>query len=337
MIRRISFALPLLTAALLAMSCSTTRFYTQAVAGQMEILRKSRPSPPIIADPTTDPTLREKLQTIETIRRFASNHLALPGHASYGRYADLGRDHVVWVLYAAPEFSLDPKQWRYPLLGELNYRGYFRQEDTLALADSLREDGFDVHTGGVTAYSTLGWFHDPVLNTFVLASDTDLAELLFHELTHRRLFRRGQTMFNESMANAVAEEGVKRWLAHEGRTAELKHYEARLVRRMQFYEKIEQSRDRLETLYQSQLPAETMRKQKALILTDLREDFLDLRRRWGGRGLESWIRGEINNASLVATLTYHQHIPTFKKLLADSGGDFEKFFRTAKYFELPTP
>lgn len=332
---RMIHALALLLASLAATSCATIDFYTQAVSGQMEIIRKSKPSPPIITNPNTDPTLRQKLRTIENIRQFATDHLALPGHSSYGRYADLGRDHVVWVLHAAEEFSLKPKTWRYPLLGDLDYRGYFKKEDTLALVTQLRGQGYDVHSGGVTAYSTLGWFHDPVLNTFVRDADTDLAELLFHELTHRRLFRRGQTMFNESMANAIAEEGVKRWLAHQGRTTELKNYEARLVRRMQFYQQIDTTRKRLDALYQSSIPDPEKRRRKAAIFADLKSSFLDLRRQWGGRGLESWIHGDLNNAHLVATLTYHEHIPTFKSLLAECDGDFEQFFRKAKHFKLP--
>lgn len=333
--RHLPVLLILLASALISNSCSTVHFYHQAVSGQAEILRKSRPSEPLITSPDTDPKLRQKLTTIQNIRQFASEHLDLPGHSSYGRYADLGRDHVVWVLHAAEEFSLEPKTWRYPLVGELDYRGYFQESDTLELAEKLRADGYDVHTGGVTAYSTLGWFHDPVLNTFVHSHDVDLAELLFHELTHRRLFRNGETMFNESMANAVAEEGVIRWLAHEGRTADLMHYQARLVRRHQFYQQIDRARHRLEALYPSDLPEPEKRRLKAEIFSELQQDFLDLRRRWGGRGLESWVKGDLNNAHLVATLTYHQHVPAFKSLLAACDGDFSRFFKEAKRLKLP--
>lgn len=197
-------------------SCQTLGFYSQAIGGQMEILRKSRPIGPILKDPATDPVLRRQLASVEQIRTFACDHLELPGDESYGRYADLGREHVTWVLFAAPEFSLEPKTWWYPTLGRLDYRGFFREEDTEALAGQLRVEGLDVQVGGVDAYSTLGWFHDPVLNTFVHNTDIDLAELIFHELTHRKLFRGGDTMFNESLANAVAEEGVRRWLKHGG-------------------------------------------------------------------------------------------------------------------------
>lgn len=328
-------SLAILAPALLALvSCQTVHFYHQAAAGQWEIIRKSKPSQPIIADPKTDPKLRKQLMAVERIRAFATNHLTLPGDESYGKYADLGRPHVVWVLYAAPEFSLEPKTWWYPTLGKLDYRGYFREQDSEELATKLRSEGYDVQVGGTDAYSTLGWLHDPVLNTFVNSADVDLAELIFHELTHRRLFRNGDTTFNESLANAVAEESVRRWLRHEGRIADLKKYEARLVRRAQFYDKIDQTRAELKELYASGLPPEEMRRKKAAIFHELRERFRELRRRWGGRGLESWLTEDINNAHLIALVTYQHHVPTFHKLLGDCGGDLNLFFEKAKDLKL---
>jgi predicted aminopeptidase len=322
--------------ALALASCRTVGFYTQAVGGQVEILAKSRDSGKVLADPAVDPALKRQLASIERIRTFAKEHLSLPGDDSYGRYADLGRGQVTWVLYAAPEFSLEPKTWWYPMLGRLDYRGFFDERDAAALAAELRAEGLDVQVGGVDAYSTLGWFHDPVLNTFVHAAEVDLAELIFHELTHRRLFRNGETMFNESLANAVAEEGVKRWLRHEGRLAELRTYEARLVRRAEFYRRIETTRSELEKLYASGLPEGEMRQRKAALFDDLRGRFRELRRKWGGRGLEGWLTREINNADLVSLATYQEQVPAFQALLKECCGDFAEFFRRAKRFE-PTP
>ncbi|WP_193213268.1 aminopeptidase [Luteolibacter marinus] len=327
--------IPALACALLACSCQTLTFYRQAVGGQLEILRKSRPIPPIVEDPATDEGLRRQLTSVQEIRRFASDHLTLPGDESYGKYADLGRDYVTWVLYAAPEFSLEPKSWWYPTLGRLDYRGFFKEEDAEKLATKLRAEGFDVQVGGVDAYSTLGWFHDPVLNTFVSASDIDLAELIFHELTHRRLFRSGDTTFNESLANAVAEEGVRRWLKHEGRRKDLENYEARLVRRAEFHQRIDDTRAALRMLYASGMAEEVMRKRKAELFGDLRDRFRELRRRWGGRGLEGWLTRDINNADLVSLSTYQEQVPVFRQLLKDCDGDLDRFFERAADLRLP--
>jgi predicted aminopeptidase len=308
-------------------ACQTIRFYGQAVGGQLEILGKSRPNDQVIADSATPSSLRGRLVTVERIRRFASEHLSLPGDESYGKYADLGRKHVVWVLYAAPEFSLEPKTWLYPAVGKMDYRGYFHEQDTVALAGQLRHDGYDVFIGGVDAYSTLGWFHDPVLNTFVDYPDADLAETIFHELTHRRVFHRGATAFNESLASVVAEEGVKRWLAHEGRLAELRRYEARLDRRREFYAEIVRSRRSLEALYASAQSDTVKRREKALILNTLREQVGELWRRWGSPGLEAWLAQNLNNGHLVSLKIYADQMPRLQELLAECDGDFERFFR----------
>lgn len=327
--------LSLLPALAFLTSCQTFRFYGQALGGQFEILSKSRPSRQVIADPKTALAVRRQLVAVEGIREFASDFLSLPGDESYGKYADLGRKHVVWVLYAAPEFSLKPKSWHYLAVGAMDYRGYFREQETVALSHQLKAAGYDVFVGGVDAYSTLGWFHDPVLNTFVHYPDIDLAETIFHELTHRKVFHRGDTVFNESLANTVAEEGVKRWLEYQGRLADLKKYRGRLVRRREFYQEIDQARRNLAVLYASGQSTAVMREKKATILVKLRDQFRELRRRWGGHGLESWLHGDINNGHIVSLNLYAEKMPIFEKLLAECGGDLDLFFQKTAKLQLP--
>ena len=319
----------ILAAILILPSCQTLQFYGQAINGEMEILRKSRASDSVIADPDTSPDISRQLEKVERMRRFAMDHLALPADECFGKYADIGRPHVVWVIYATPEFSMGPKTWSYPVVGKMDYRGYFRERDAENLADQLRRDGHDVYVGGVDAFSTLGWFHDPVLNTFINYPDIHLAETIFHELTHLEVFRRGDTVFNESLAEVVAEEGVKRWLQHEGRLDDLNKYEQLLVRRREFYQEIDRSRASLETLYASGKPAAEMRREKAAILGELHDQFRELHERWGGRGLEAWLQENINNGHIVSLRIYSDQMPEFRALLKESGGDFARFFKTA--------
>ena len=327
--------LAILLVLVLLPACQTVRFFGQAIGGEFEILRKSRPNKEVMADPRTKPALRHQLEAVETIRRFASEQLTLPGNESFGKYADLGREHVVWVLYAAPEFSLKPKTWYYPIIGNMDYRGYFCKKDTEAMADQLRGEGYDVFVGGVDAYSTLGWFHDPILNTFVDYPDIDLAETIFHELTHRKLFHPGETTFNESLANTVAEEGVKRWLKYEGRLADLHNYQQCLVRRREFYQEIDRSRKTLEKLYASDRSEEEKRREKDAVLTKLRDQFRELRRRWGGHGLEEWLLENLNNGHIVSLNIYADKMPVFQSLLAECGGDLELFFKKAAKLKFP--
>ncbi len=327
---RASFtAFALLVVGLLS-SCQTLEFYGQGARGQAEILWKSRRIDQVLKDPSVKPEVKKQLIAVQGIRQFASDHLTLPGDKSYGTYADLGRPHVTWVLYAAPEFSLKPKTWWYPTLGHLDYRGYFRESDTLEQASRLKTQGYDVDVGGVDAYSTLGWFHDPVLNCFVQEADIDLAELIFHELTHRRYFRDGDTAFNEGLATAFAEEGVKRWLCHQRRFKDLRRYEELLVKRDEFYRQIELTRLRLEALYTGGRSSMTMRQEKAVVMKQLQDQLRELRQRWGGHGLESWLKGDLNNAHLVSVITYQDHGPKFRMLLKDCGGDPDVFFERAK-------
>ncbi len=315
-------------------SCHTVNFYGQAVGGQLEIMGKSRPIPRILADPSTDAILHRQLTAVQGLRSFATGHLSLPGADSYGTYADLGREYVTWVVYAAPEFSLKPKTWWYPTLGNLDYRGCFRKSDAEVIAARLRQDGYDVEVLGVEAYSTLGWFHDPVLNCFVNNPDIYLAELIFHELTHRKLFRHGDTAFNEALATAYAEDCTRRWLIHQKRPADLRRYEQLLIRRSQFYDEIDLTRIKLETLYASGRPSTEMRREKSAILSELRQHFRDLRKRWGGHGLESWLTEDLNNAHLVSIITYQKHVPAFHRLMEECHGDADEFFRRAATVKL---
>ena len=307
--------------------CGTLHFYSQGAIGQAEILYKSRPNRKVLASPKSSDTLKSQITLAESICDFATQELALPGDTAYRKYADLGRKHVVFVLHASPEFSLEPKTWYYPLVGDLDYRGYFNEKDTIEYAAKLRAQGLDVYHGGTNAYSTLGFFHDPLLNTFIDYKEIDLAELIFHELTHRRIFIKDDTTFNESLANTVAEEGVRRWLISKKRRADLKDYEERLVRRREFYSEIELTRNHLTKLYASNLPEDQMRLRKKEILDELKTRADALQKRWGGKQLAGWLRQDLTNAHLIALTVYNQDIGKFRRLLDESNGDFEVFFK----------
>jgi len=170
------------------------------------MLEAARPIPDVIADPQAAPPLKQRLERAQQMRTFASAQLGLPDNGSYTRYADLKRPYVVWNVFATPELSLQLKQWCYPVVGCAGYRGYFDKAAADATADELRAEGYEVNVSGVPAYSTLGWFADPLLNTFVGGTEGQLAGLLFHELAHQVVFVGGDTTFNESFATTVERE-----------------------------------------------------------------------------------------------------------------------------------
>lgn len=319
-----------LLAVLALASCSTARFYGQALAGQREMTRLARPVEVVLADPASSPALRRKLETTRDQLAFAEQELALPVQGQYERYADLGRKQAVWVVFAAPEFSVEAKTWWYPLIGKLKYRGFFREQLAQAEAERWRARGLDVFVGGVEAYSTLGWLRDPLLNTFLGRDDAWLADLLFHELTHQRIYLPGDTDFNEALATAVGQEGARRWLRARGRLRQLATFERELAVEREFVAEVLATRQRLAVLYKiesGRSPAE-LRRGKLAEFERLKQRLHALDHRHGGSlRLDRWLAQPLNNARLNTVATYHELLPCFEALLRRHDGDFEAFFR----------
>src|SRR5262245_53679046 len=315
--------------------CQTISFYTQAIHGQSQVLHRRQSIASLITRTNTPQNLKIQLSLVLELRTFAEKELGLPANGHYLTYADLRRRYALWNVYAAPEFSLKAKRWWYPVVGSLKYRGYFSESRARRHADKLEKQGYDVHVGGVAAYSTLGWFRDPVLNTFIDYEETDLAELIFHELTHQRLFIAGDTDFNEALATTVAEEGLRRWLERRGDPATLRRYREEVHRREQFVTLVMTARTRLEALYaeprpdQSSLPCcqqERLRKQD--IITQLREEYAAVRKSWDGApDYDGWFAGQLNNAQLNTVDTYYQFVPGFRALLQKENNHLESFFK----------
>jgi predicted aminopeptidase len=342
-----------LAAAALFTGCQTAGFYTQAARGQLEILRQQQPLDKVIADPQSPPPLKEQLQLVQRLRAFAKAELKLPVDGHYTKYVDLHRPYVVWSVQAAPEFSLEPKSWWYPLVGSLEYRGYFSERGARDCAARLAAQGADVCVEGVEAYSTLGWFKDPVLNTFAGHPEPQLAEILFHELAHQRLFAASDTDFNEAFATTVGQEGTRRWLRSQGKTNLCERYDLALRRNDQFVHLVMATRTRLEALYgdtrdtDGKLKAarpsfalpDVLRREKQRVIADLRRAYAELKSQWDGfDGYDEWFARDLNNARLNTIANYYDFVPGFERLLANSGGDWEKFYTAAQRLaRLPKP
>ncbi len=316
--------------------CASLDYYRQAVQGHLEIMSRREPVAEILVDPGRDAGLRGQLRVAQAIRDFASRELALPDNDSYRSYVDLGRAAVTWNVFATEEFSLEPRLWCFPLVGCVAYRGYFSRERAQGFAQTLRVQGLDVYVGGTTAYSTLGWFDDPLLNTMLARGETALAGIVFHELAHQQLYVEDDTAFNEAFAVTVQEAGVRRWLRARRGAQGLAAYEQALGRTRGFLELVQATRDRLAALYASELDAETMREAKAGLIRAMREGYARLKARWGGYGgYDAWFEGPINNAKLVSVAVYRDLVPDFERLLDRCGGDLERFYaRVAELGEL---
>ncbi|MCY1336138.1 putative aminopeptidase [compost metagenome] len=318
-----------LLGALLLNGCSSLDYYGQLARGQLDLLRSRQSVQALLEDPSQDAELRQRLAQAQEARVFASARLGLPDNGSYRVYADIHRPYVVWNLFATEEFSLQPETHCFPIAGCVAYRGYYQLGRARGAAALLSQQGLDTWVGGVEAYSTLGWFDDPILSTMLRRSDDRLAALIFHELAHQRLYVPGDTAFNESFASFVEREGLRQWRASRGLGPQ---DEQAAERRDAFTRLVLDTRERLERLYARGLPAERMRQAKAAEFERLRRDYRDMRdRQWGGfNRFDAWVEGPLNNAKLLPFGLYDQWVPAFARLFHEAGGSWLEFHERAR-------
>jgi predicted aminopeptidase len=318
-------------AALVLLSGCGTTYIAQAARGEWQVLHARRPIATVMSDPRSPASLRDRLAAVQDARDFASRKLGLPDNKSYRAYADLGRRYVVWNVVAAPEFSIEPQQWCFPIAGCVAYRGYFAERKADSFAARLRKQSFDVVVQGVPAYSTLGRFADPVLNTMLIYGDDELAAIVFHELAHQLIYVEGDSEFNEAFAVSVEETGLARWLEFTGRKAELDGHRAEHARDVAFNTLFARRRDELARLYRQKLPLEVMREKKRLQFAQLADDMRDLARREGVHsGYEEWIASGLNNAYLASVATYFDCVAGFERLLVEQNGELPRFYAAVR-------
>ena len=320
-----------LGALFLLSSCTSLEYYAQAVGGQWEVLRRAVPIDQYLREADTPAPLREKLERVLVIREFASRDLGLPDNDSYRRYADLKRPFVIWNVFAAPEFSVTPIQSCFPFAGCVSYRGFYSEEAAQRHAAALAQEGDDVYVGGVTAYSTLGWFSDPVLSTFVNYPEPEVARILFHELAHQEVWLKGDTVFNESFAVMVEEEGLRRWLEREGTPAQRIAYAGSRHRQAEFAALVLKYRAQLAEFYSRPLPIGERREGKRRLFAQMNDEYAALKVSWGGfAGFDRLLARGPNNAFLVSIASYTELVPAFRALLAQEKGDLPAFYQAVR-------
>jgi predicted aminopeptidase len=316
---------------LVVSGCTSLEYYAQAVSGHLEVMWLAVPIEERLHEAGTPVPLREKLERVLAIREFASRELALPDNDSYRRYADLGRPFVVWNVFAAPEFSVTPIQSCFPFAGCVSYRGFYSEEAAQRHAAALAQQGDDVYVGGVSAYSTLGWFADPVLSTFVQYPEPEVARILFHELAHQEVYVKGDTVFNESFAATVEEEGLRRWLEREGTPAQSASYLDSRRKRAEFAALVMKYRVQLDELYGRPLSAEDKREGKRRLFALMDDEYQALKASWGGfTGFDRLLAQGANNAFLASIASYTELVPAFRALLAQKQGNLPAFYQAAR-------
>lgn len=329
---RIALRIGVLTLSLAFSGCALPGYYSQAINGELSLLSSRRPITRILANPATPSTLRQRLRLAENIRKFASAQLGLPDNGSYTSYVQLDQPYVSWDVLATKPFSLQPITWCFLFAGCVPYRGYFHRGAAEAFAERLRRRGDDVYIGGVPAYSTLGWFNDPLLSSMLDWDDMTLANFIFHELAHQELYLEGDADFNESYAVTVADVGVRRWLVTSGRQSELSIYEARQRHWHMIVLLVDTTRGQLKQLYVSGLPEKEMQARKQEIFGNLRKSYALLRPQLDGdTGYDRFFNGTLNNAALLTVVTYTRWVPAFRTLLMENNDDLPAFYQAVKH------
>ena len=328
--------LTLAGASLLALGgCGSVGYLAQSASGHLKLMNAARPVPQVLADPSTTPELRERLELTQRMRDFAIHELKLPDNSSYRSYADLHRGAAVWNVVATPELSLQLQTWCFPIVGCVGYRGYYERAKADDAAAELREQGLEVNVYGVPAYSTLGWLNwlggDPLLSTFIRYPEGELARMIFHELAHQVAYAKGDTPFNESFATAVEQIGGTMWLAQRAEPQAREDYASYDKRRREFRALTMRYRDELDSLYKSAASDEEKRAQKAEIMKRLRADYARLKAEsWGGySGYDGWFE-RANNASFAVMSAYTDEVPDFQRLFEREGRDFTRFYAEVK-------
>ena len=317
-------SIPLL---LLLCGCTDVGYYWHSATGHLDIMDQRVDIDELLADDDLDSKLRARLVLVQEIRQFSIDRLGLPDNGSYGSYVNLQQPYVIQNLFAAPELSTRLHQWCYPVIGCASYRGYYDETRLLAYIEKLQSEGLEVHVGRVSAYSTLGWFDDPVLSSFLDWPDYRLAGLLFHELTHQQVYIDDDTTFNESLASAVQQVGTTIWLQSNNQSAALDEFRRWLAYRDEAIALIVATRTQLGELYSSDLDDDEKRQQKTLRFLEAREAHNKIAARHGiERGFKSWFATGLNNAKIGSVAAYNSRVTAFVNILEARETDFPVFY-----------
>ena len=311
--------------------CQTSSYLGQAALGQARLLAAREPLGRVIADTSRPQQLRDRLALVGELRAFAHTELAMPDVQGFDSYVATGRRSVVWNVVAAPEFSVQPLRWCFPVAGCVSYRGYFSRAAAQRFAHGLATRGNDSWVYGVSAYSTLGWFRDPVLDTWASRSEVAVAALVFHEFAHQMAWSTEDTGFSEAYAQVVEREGVRRWLGARGESAAFEAYLRGQTIDREFADMVQRSRERLATIYAQPLDAAGLRLLKQEEFARLRREYADASRHWPPEErMDQWMGAGLDNARLASVANYEERVPALQALLARAGGDIAVFHAEAR-------
>ena len=316
--------------------CSTVSYYGQSAKGHFSLMLKQKPINQLLKDQNISEQRKNDLALVQEIRAYAYERLKLPKNGSYAKFVELDRKAVTWNLVVNPKYSMTPAQWCFPIVGCISYKGYFSEKKARYEAEKLTMLDYDVYVAESTAYSTLGWFNDPVISTMLDHGVLLTAETIFHELAHQQVYHKSDSDFNEAFATAVGQAGTRLWLK-EKHPESLAVYEEHLQKQQQFIQLILDTSAKLKTLYKIKMQDSETEKRKRKIIEQLRINYTRLKQTWkGDTRYDTWFDKPINNARLALIGVYYEKIPDFSRQLKAYNYNFERFYREMKKLETLT-
>lgn len=299
----------------------------QAISGHLDLMSREQSIEDLLGEQKTEEDIRDKLSLALEAREFASKELKLPSNDSYKTYADLERPYVVWSVVATPEFSIQAKQWCFLIVGCLSYRGYFDEQEAQDKAAELKKQGYDVSVAGTTAYSTLGFFDDPLLSTMVRQGESSMIGIIFHELAHQLVHVDGDTAFNEAFATTIEQVGLYRWYTQRGETDKFHAWLEKKKNRQVVFGFLKDTRKELDVLYKQDVPEAQKQKLKTEAFDRLRARYKNWQLASNYHGFDHWMKKNLNNSHLALIATYQDLVPNFLALLKSVDGDLETFYK----------
>ncbi|WP_295905322.1 aminopeptidase [uncultured Bdellovibrio sp.] len=304
--------------------------------GQMKLLGSRVPIEEALQDPKLDESKKQKLRLAQEAREFAEKELHLKSTKNYTSYVELGRPYVTYVVSAAYRWELKHYQWSYPFMGKMPYKGYFNEPDALEEEKELQQEDLDTYMRGVSAYSTLGWFNDPILSSMLRYDDYDLVNTIIHETVHTTLYIKNSADFNERLATFLGNKGAEQFYHKKEGTDSptLKQIQNENADNKLFSLFISGELKDLEKWYKDLPAAERSESKRQERIHLIQEKFTkELQPQLKTDSYKKFPEAKLNNARLLLYKTYMQDLGDFERLYELLGKDYSRFIEQCKTLE----
>lgn len=314
-------------------------YLLKSAKGQIGLLTSGVPLDEALKDPSLTPEERKKIEIAREARQFAENQLSLAHSNNYTKFVKLDRASVTYVVSASPKWELKNHQWSFPIVGKVPYKGFFNEADAIEEENNLKAEDLDTYRRGVSAYSTLGWFSDPLLSSMLRSKESDLVNTVIHETVHATIYIKSSSDFNERIATFIGNQGTEAfYFAKEGATSpSVERIREENVDEKLFSEFISAELKDLKVWYQDLKPEERQEELRQSRIKKIQENFAKhLKPKLRTDSYKRFAEIELNNARLSVYHTYMGDLSDFQNVFEKLGRNFGDFLRLSRRLEKDT-